>query len=258
MDTSTKSLGSGPLVSVLMLTYNRADFIGRAIESVLAQTLIDWELIIVDDGSTDTTADVVARYSDPRIRYIPHRENEGVISRRNESVRIATGTYLAVLDSDDVWTDPVKLRGQVAFLEAHPDHVLVGTQAMLVHGENRVVTTYPTDDATLRARILSKNLFINSSCMWRRDALPEEAYRAKDYLVEDYSLWLRLGTRGKFANLPECMTQYTIHAGSQNQQSLVRATACSLALAQEFRGAYPHAFRALWIWRLKLLIRKLR
>lgn len=104
------------LVSVIMPSYNTADFICRTIESVLAQTYENWELIIVDDHSTDETDNVVAQYTDPRIQYVKNETNSGAAISRNRALRMAKGRWIAFLDSDDLWM-PEKLEQQIRFME---------------------------------------------------------------------------------------------------------------------------------------------
>ncbi len=104
------------LVSIIMPTYNCGRFIDESIRSVLAQTYKDWELIIVDDCSTDNTAEIVGQYTDPRIRYMRNERNMGAALTRNRALREAKGRYIAFLDSDDLWL-PEKLEKQIAFME---------------------------------------------------------------------------------------------------------------------------------------------
>lgn len=104
------------LVSIIMPTYNCARFIRESIDSVLAQTYTNWELIIVDDSSTDNTAEMVANFNDPRIHYLRNEQNEGAALTRNKALRAAKGRYIAFLDSDDLW-HPDKLERQIAFME---------------------------------------------------------------------------------------------------------------------------------------------
>ena len=103
-------------VSIIMPTYNCGRFIDESIRSVLAQTYKDWELIIVDDCSTDNTAEIVGQYTDPRIRYMRNERNMGAALTRNRALREAKGRYIAFLDSDDLWL-PEKLEKQIAFME---------------------------------------------------------------------------------------------------------------------------------------------
>ena len=114
-----------PRVSVIIPTYNRANMVGDAVQSVLEQSYADWELIVVDDGSQDNTRDVLADYSDPRIRYI-YQENRKLPGARNTGIRAGTGEYVAFLDSDDLFT-PGKLERQVAVLDRSPDVGLVAS-----------------------------------------------------------------------------------------------------------------------------------
>lgn len=114
-----------PRVSVLIPTYNCGQFLGQALDSVLAQTFTDFEIIVVDDGSTDNTAEVVAGY--PQVKYIP-REHGGVSVTRNAAVAEATGEFVVFLDADDMWV-PEKLAKQVAYMDEHPDCMLVFTKA---------------------------------------------------------------------------------------------------------------------------------
>lgn len=109
-----------PRVSVIIPTYDRADVIGRAVESVLEQTLDDLELVVVDDGSTDATPNVLAKIDDDRLTYLQHDENQGGSAARNTGIEYASGDYLAFLDSDDAWR-PEKLEKQLATLEGRDD-----------------------------------------------------------------------------------------------------------------------------------------
>jgi glycosyltransferase involved in cell wall biosynthesis len=241
-----------------MPVYNGAATVRAALESVRAQSFTDWECIVVDDGSTDGTRAILESWDDPQVRYIRHDGNAGVIERLNELVEEARATYLARIDSDDRWTDPGKLAAQVAFLDAHPDHILVGTQAVLVRGSERSETHYPLADDAIRRVILRKNVFIHSSCMFRKDVVPGIAYRQEDYLGEDYGLWLRLGAVGKLANLPEAMTEYLVNPAGETQRNLLKMTRRSLAIMQAYRKGYPGYLCAVLLWKLKILARRMR
>ena len=125
-----------PKVSIILPTYNRADFIAEAIESAINQTFEDWELLIIDDGSTDNTAEIVSKYlKDKRIKYFKTK-NRGTAAARNRGLKLATGEYTAFLDSDDLW-NPAKLKKQVEILDTHPDIDLLFTSSIIKnkHGE---------------------------------------------------------------------------------------------------------------------------
>jgi glycosyltransferase involved in cell wall biosynthesis len=114
------------LVSVVMATYNGERFIGAAIDSILAQTHSNFELIVVDDASTDATSGILAAFTDPRLRVIHSPANNGVARARNRGFDCARGDYIALLDHDDL-SHPTRLARQVEYLETHPGIVLVGT-----------------------------------------------------------------------------------------------------------------------------------
>ena len=123
-----------PLVSIILPAYNGAQWITKAIESVLAQSFSDFELIIINDGSTDDTEAIILRFAgqDSRIRYIRNERNLGIQRTRNISLEQSYCDYMAEIDQDDEWVDKDKVKKQFAFLKAHPDHVLIGTGAIMV------------------------------------------------------------------------------------------------------------------------------
>ncbi|OGO23190.1 MAG: hypothetical protein A2144_11185 [Chloroflexi bacterium RBG_16_50_9] len=125
-----------PRVSVVMPTYNRAHFIAETVQSVLGQTFADFELIVVDDGSTDNTKEVIGSLKDPRIRYI-YQENRGVSAARNTGIRTASGEYIAFQDSDDIWL-PQNLELKVRRLDARPDIALVCSDAYIFNSHTGV------------------------------------------------------------------------------------------------------------------------
>jgi len=225
MDTTTE-IKDGPLVTILMLTYNRAHFLPEAIESVIHQTYQNWELVIIDDGSTDRTTDLMTSYTDPRIRYIRHDTNAGLHSRRRESLTHVRGQYAAILDSDDKWLDNDKLTSQVEFLEAHLDYVLVGTNTELINAEGAKigVNVFALTDKDIRNRLLLRNQFTHSSVLIRSAAI-KKTNGYQPTLAEDLELFLQLGNIGKLANLPEIMTAHRVHGESANDHGILMNTA---------------------------------
>jgi len=191
-----------------MPTYNRAHLVGRAIESVISQTFQDWELIVIDDASTDGTLEMLHgwRNKDPRIVVIHNAVNQypDISKTLNQGLAVARGKYIARVDDDDYWIAPEKLEKQIAFLETHTDHVLVGTGVIVVDdaGNERYRYLKREDDAAIRRGALAANPFTHSTVMYRRDAaLSVHGY--EKYYAEDWMLWLKLGNRGKLHNLPE-------------------------------------------------------
>ena len=131
-----------PTVSVIMSAYNAEAFLREALDSILAQTFEDFELIVVDDGSVDRTLEILAEYTDPRLRVIQNRCNLGAGAARNQGLRVARGKYFAVQDADDA-SVPDRLALQVAYLDAHPDVGLIGSTAFYVHTSRTLAETFP-------------------------------------------------------------------------------------------------------------------
>lgn len=240
-----QNLSNKPLVSIMMTTYNRASLISEAILSVLAQSYPQWELIILDDASSDNTAAVVASYArnDERIVYLPTPKNLGITKNRNRGFAVAKGEYIAVLDSDDFWLNEDKLMRQVEFLEENPEYSLIGTNAMVVDsvGKQTAKLKYESDDNKIRQRMLLSNQFIHSSILWRRDAINEQnPYDESLFIWEDYDLVLRLGLVGKIANLPELMTAYRKHGNNISSKKKFRGSLTHLSIIKRYKKQYPN------------------
>lgn len=251
MDTTTQI--TTPLVSILMLTYNRAHFLPEAIKSVLEQDYSNFELIIIDDGSTDDTAKVITRFSDTRIHYIQHKENTGLFARRAESLTYATGKYTAILDSDDFWTSKTKLSEQVAFLETNPAHVVVGTDAHIVTENSNPIgkARYAATDEEIKKSILTQNQFVHSSILLRSETLKKTS-GYQPTLAEDLALILELGTLGKLANIAKPYTAHRVHKNSQNDRGIKMAKAVD-KIIQTHASHYPHALSARIFSKLRIL-----
>ncbi len=240
-----------------MLTYNRASYIEKAIQSALDQTYTNFELIILDDGSTDNTEEVVRRFTDPRIRYKKDTVNKGLYERRRESLSHVTGTYMAILDSDDLWIDPTKLAQQVSYLETYPGCAVVGTWITIIDQQGNTIGQgeYETTDATIRRSILRRNQFANSSVLMRVKALHHTNGYQPYAPAEDLELFLQLGQIGLFANLPIRTLAYRVHPGGQTAKR-VKHIQNILEVIKQHRTRYPGALLALTKYRLYLLFLK--
>ncbi len=202
---------TSPQVSVVLAVYNGAADLPLAVESILTQTFADFELIVVDDGSSDRTAAVLDGIGDPRVRAI-HQDNAGIAPALNRGIALARGRYVARQDHDD-WAMPTRLEKQVAFLEAHPDCAMVGTRAEIWVGGQKTsrVHDHPTDNAALQFELLFDSPFVHSSVLLRKSALDVVGHYTTDPArqpPEDYELWSRIARRYKVANLPERLTIY--------------------------------------------------
>ena len=239
-----------PTVSVIIPTYNRAALLPRAINSVRTQSLTDLELIIVNDASTDDTINVVKKIQaqDQRIKLITNTTNNypDISKTLNTGIASATGEFIARLDDDDYWCDADKLKKQTAFLQAHPDHALVGSGMIVVDENDQELYRFlkPETDAQIRARALLANPFAHTAVMYRTSAVRAVGGYSNIHYAEDWDLWLKLGEQGKFHNLPEYLTKY-LQAG-QNK-SLVHQkdhTRAIFGILKTHRNCYPHFYKA--------------
>jgi glycosyltransferase involved in cell wall biosynthesis len=184
-----------PRVSVIITTYNRADFVQEAIESVLNQTFRDFELIVVDDGSTDCTAEILHKWG-KKIRSI-RQENSGVSRARNTGIRLARGKYIAFLDSDDLWVQK-KLEVQAHFLDANPQFSGCYTDEVWIRRGVRVNprNVHAKYSGWIFDRCLPLCIISPSSVMLRRQVLDVAGFFDESLPVcEDYDLWLRIAGR---------------------------------------------------------------
>lgn len=206
-----------PTVSVIIPTYNRADMVSDAIESVIAQSCADWELIVVDDGSTDNTPQVVGAFNDTRIKYL-YQPNKGLPGARNTGIRASSGACVAFLDSDDLFL-PGKLQQQAAFLAAHPDVGLVAGGHIEVDRTLRplrkVEPWHGQPELGVEQWLLGCP-FITCSVLVRRSWLDMVGLFDEDMrYVEDWDLWLRLAAAGcPMAWLREPVCLYRFHGSN--------------------------------------------
>lgn len=234
-----------PKVSVNIITYNRANYIKAAIESVLRQSFTNWELLILDGASTDNTAEVVDNFlADQRIKYVklPAR-TANIPVARNILLQQSQGEYLAVLDSDDVWCDDQKLAQQVKFLDEHQDYVLSGGGVVLINDRSQEVGRYLNlgTDKEIRQSILSKNQFAHSSVVYRRTAALEVgSYNETLRIGEDYDLFLRLGKLGKVMNFTEYFLNYRVHSGSICVADRLTGLRNNILIITKYQKDYPN------------------
>ncbi|MGF1603307.1 MAG: glycosyltransferase family 2 protein [Thermosynechococcaceae cyanobacterium] len=202
-----------PSVSVIMTVYNGEKYLREAINSIIEQTLTDIELIIVDDGSTDSTPHILKEFcSDSRINVIIRRR-AGRIPSLNYAWRLARGNYIANLDSDDL-SEPTRLEKQFYYLEKHPEVGLLGTACRVFSEENRDETLlhFPESDVQLRKKLVCSNPFVHSSVMIPRKVLEAlNGYDEKLKLTEDYELWVRIARHYKLACLPDILASRRLH-----------------------------------------------
>jgi glycosyltransferase involved in cell wall biosynthesis len=198
------STGAAPRVSVVLAVRDGAPWVGDAVRSILGQTLSELELIVVDDGSTDDTPQMLASFVDPRMR-VARRSRLGLTRSLNEGVSLTRAPLIARLDADDMSASE-RLARQVAFLDAHPEVGLLGTGATEIDTSGRHIRQVipPATDADIRHALIRRNVFLHSSVMVRRQVLAAAGgYDATFPVAQDYDLWLRLAAITRMANLSE-------------------------------------------------------
>lgn len=234
--------GTKPLVSVIMPVYNAERYIREAIDSILAQTCTDWELILIDDASRDRSAEVAKAYAaqDRRIRYYANEVNLGVAKTRNRALSLARGEFVAPLDNDDVAL-PTRLEEQVRFLRTHQDHALVASDLEIIDEESRRVAmrTYPHRDEEIRASLSRMNPIANPASMFRRSAFLAlgGTYDETVCPVEDYEFVTRIALQFKLANLDRRLTRYRISATQAKSVYLKRTLRMTLLIQQRALAA---------------------
>jgi len=208
-----------PLVSVVMSVYNGERYLREAIESILTQTFADFEFIIIDDGSTDASRDIILSYGDSRIRLVDNERNLGLTRSLNRGLQLARGEYVARQDADDV-SMPERLARQVAFLDTNPHIVLLGTWAQEIDAEGRALVTRepPCECAAIRWMLLFDNPYIHTSVILRRATVLKEVgfYNEKYAYAQDYDLWSRIARVFPVANLPEQLVKFRISRESMS------------------------------------------
>jgi len=233
-----------------MPTFNRANTLGMAIESVFRQSFKEWELIIVDNESTDNTYEVVKKYAenDKRIKYyyVKKSNNKGISDYLNYGISNAKGKYIARLDDDDEWYDIDKLKKQVDFFETHNEYVLVGGGAVMVNGDRKEIYKFykRNKDSEIRNNALLANPFWHNTVMFRKKEVIEIGGYKNYRFVEDWDLWLRLGKIGKLYNFKEYFSLY-MNAGqniSTSNQKLAAKTI--LKLIKKYKSQYPNYNKA--------------
>lgn len=215
-------MNAQPAVSVLMPSFNAGAFLKIAVESILNQTFTDFELIIIDDGSTDDSFDPIRRIEDDRIKLVRNEHNMGLIATRNMAVSYARAPLLACLDADDL-AMPSRLERQVETFRVTPGLAVLGSSAYLIDSKGREFDAIdvPTSSEEIRREILRGNKIIHSSVMMRTSVVKEfDGYPKEFSLAEDYALWVRIIESHKVMNLPERLIKYRVHKGQVSYEKL--------------------------------------
>ena len=220
-----------PLFSVIIPLYNKAPYVHKTVESVLGQTFDDYELIIIDNGSNDGSSEIVAGFTDPRIRTIRIDENVGVSNARNKGVSLSTSTYITFLDADD-WWEPTFLEEMSGLIERHPDAGIYGTGYWIVKNGKKRLAPIGVEEGFTEGIINYCKVYAKTLCMPLTSitvAIPRTVFNEtvgfKPHLKlgEDFDLWIRIAMKHKVAFLNKPLANYNqdvdaTHRGTHNKQ----------------------------------------
>jgi glycosyltransferase involved in cell wall biosynthesis len=229
-----------PKVSVIIPAYNAIAYLKEAVDSVLKQTFTDFEVLIVDDGSSDGTVEWASQIPDPRVRLIS-QENQGSSGARNTGITAAQGEYIALLDADDIW-QPTKLQKQVRYLEENPSIGLVDTWTVLINQQGqstgKIVVSYAEGDDVWKQLVQFKPVCpCDSTPLIRRRCFETVGlFNTELPFLEDLDMWIRLASQYRFGVIKEPLVQYRQHPGS-------KSTNCQGTL-EAFRTIIEKAFES--------------
>lgn len=249
-----------PLVTVLMGVYNAATYLRESIDSILNQSFINFEFLIYNDGSTDTTAEIIRSYTDSRIIFFDNPTNRSVSPNMNEGIERALGRYIVRMDGDDI-ADPERIAKQVAYMEAHPEIGLCGS-AIRYFGASQALVQLPEDNEAIQHTMWLQNAFYQPSVIIRASVLRTSGlrYDVQYEFAEDYKLWSDMCAVTQVHNLPEPLLNYRIHPHQISRRQSLEQQRVSAQIRKEqmnrlhihLRPEQEHAFNRLTIddgWR---------
>ncbi|MDR2622351.1 MAG: glycosyltransferase [Dysgonamonadaceae bacterium] len=208
-------------ISVVMPVFNSEKYVAEAVDSILNQTFTDFEFIILNDGSTDATSNILAGYNDKRIKVVTLK-HEGLVYCLNKGLELSKGKYIARMDSDDI-AYPERLQVQYDFMESHPDVGICGTNYKMFNDTNNNIYTskFPANDTDIRAQMFGYSAFCHPAVMLRKDCLEKSGLKYdKDFFrAEDYRLWIDLLDYTQGANISQVLLHYRIHPANVTIQT---------------------------------------
>lgn len=233
-----------PLVSVVMPIYNAQRYLIEAVDSILSQTFENFELILINDASTDNTLQIINKYKrkDKRIIVINNKQN----LRMAESLNIAIGQtksdIIARMDQDDI-SLPNRLEVQYAFLQKHPNVTVIGNNIIIIDEQDKIIgiRTYPTDSIGLKKIMFRYSPFAHPTVMFRKNTFKKMGgYRNEKHPCEDIDLWFRLGKNHTFASIPSFLLKYRVSINSGSHQNLTHTEILGLKIKLEAIKKYGY------------------
>ncbi|MCL4338850.1 glycosyltransferase [Patescibacteria group bacterium] len=227
-----------PLVTVFMPVYNGQRYIRESVESILTQTFKDFELLIVDDASTDKSVRIIESFNDTRIRLVKNKKHLGLAKIRQKGVDLAKGKYIAFLDCDDIAL-PQRLSKHVSYLDSHKEVYVAGSWVEIIDEQGKKtgqVWRHAESPELIKAILLFRNCISQSSVLLRKECFNAEHYRADNWPAPDYDLWIRLAGKFKMINIPAVLTYYRKHPQNMSGDAKKEIDDCTTKIMKENLG----------------------
>jgi len=214
------------MVTVLMPVYNASEFLRETMDSILDQTYEEFEFLIINDGSTDSSVNIIESYEDERIRLIHNTENIGLIKTLNKGIEIAHGKYIVRMDADDI-AEKNRIETQVNFMEKNLDVAVAGSNGVMFLSSKpmiKKITDFPTRYSEIRCKLLFESPIMHPAVIMRKNVLLENNFRYNDEYkaTEDYGLWMEIAKDHKIVNISQKLLRYRIVSSSVTNQALKR------------------------------------
>ena len=242
-----------PDVSVLLPVFNAEPYLQETISSLQRQTLTNFEIVAIDDGSTDGSLECLRKINDPRLRIFQNPQNLGVVATLNKGMAICDAEYIARMDADDI-ADPTRLEQQLSYMRQHPRCVFLGSGREFIDERGQpgpATSAPPTNSELIRWKLLTGNFVAHPSVMLRKSALEGDLFDLQYRHAEDYAAWLKLSRQGEMGMLSAKLVKVRVHGQSVSfLNKLPQIFACAAALGHHLRVRYGTQFHqdglALW------------
>jgi glycosyltransferase involved in cell wall biosynthesis len=240
-EQSSIKMYDSTLISVIMSVYNGENYLREAVDSILAQTFTCFEFIIIDDGSTDGTANILREYQDERIILLVNNQNNGLSFSLNRGIDEARGKYIARMDSDDI-SSPDRFKIQVQFLDENPSIDVVGSWGEIIDRNSHLtgeIWKYPSSSMVLRWVTFFYDPIMHPSVMMRRRIFDlGNKYEVIHKVAQDYGLWLRLNTNFRFSNIQSVLLKYRYHSNSISKSRIELQYEAACRMSQDALSSY--------------------
>lgn len=212
------------MISIILPVYNSEKYLSESIQSMLDQTYTDFEFIIINDGSVDTSEEIILSFNDQRIRYYKNEVNKGLIFTLNKGIELSKREYIARMDADDI-AYPSRLELQLQFLSNNLDYGVCGSLVRIINenGKQAEILNLPICDEEIKAYLYFSPALNHPSVMIRAWLLKNNLYSKDFKTAEDYELWIRLSSKTKFYNIPQVLIKYRIHSGNISKTDVRQA-----------------------------------